>query len=138
MMKIRLIRLILVTTVLLALVSGCVLPTEAPPSGTTPEPTQSAGTTGTQKDNIIWRGKISVAPYLFAPVDESKNAVKPLLEEALLKYGYDVDLECVFIENSQYSELLNVRIVANDAPDIFEAKSQTYMKEYYEQGSIKS
>ena len=82
--------------------------------------------------------QISVAPYLFAPVDESKNAVKPLLEEALLKYGYDVDLECVFIENSQYSELLNVRIVANDAPDIFEAKSQTYMKEYYEQGSIKS
>ncbi|NLN65198.1 MAG: hypothetical protein GX144_07295 [Clostridiaceae bacterium] len=138
MKRIRLIRLILVTTVLLALVSGCVLPTEAPPSGTTPEPTQSAGTTGTQKDNIIWRGKISVAPYLFAPVDESKNAVKPLLEEALLKYGYDVDLECVFIENSQYSELLNVRIVANDAPDIFEAKSQTYMKEYYEQGSIKS
>ena len=53
MKRIRLIRLILVTTVLLALVSGCVLPTEAPPSRTTPEPTQSAGTTGTQRITLF-------------------------------------------------------------------------------------
>lgn len=135
----RTISFLLTAMMLLTLVTSCtIIPTQI--AGTTPAPTtaQTAAPTKAVDDGIIWKGKITVAPYMFGPVDESKNVVKPLIEEALLKYGYDVDLENVFIENSQYAELLNVRIAGGDAPDIYEAKSQTYMKEYYEQGAIKA
>lgn len=136
----RMVSILLTAMMLLTLLTGCIVTPIAPIEGTTPAPTTAPVIEPTKAadDGIIWKGKITIAPYMFGPVDESKNVVKPLVEAALLKYGYDVDLENVFIENSQYAELLNVRIAAGDAPDIFESKSQTYMQEYFEQGSIKS
>lgn len=126
--------LLLVVLVVCSLVSCTSAPvvTQAPTVAPTPTPAEPT------EDPIKWKGTISVAPYMFGPLDEANNVIKPLLEEALLEYGYDVDLQHVYIENAQYLDLLNVRIAGGDAPDIFEAKSATVMRDYYAQGSIAS
>ena len=136
--------MLLVAVMTLALLCGCTTApaaTTAPATTTattaaTPTPTVAAPT----EDPIKWKGTVTVAPYMFAPVDESKNVIKPLIEAKLLEYGYDVDLQNIFYENGtdKYRELLNLHIVSGDAPDIFEPKGGAYMKDYYAQGVIAS
>lgn len=118
----------------IVLMAGC---GPSQPSGTETTPKPDTTTTKVE-DTIKWKGKITVAPYMFGPLDESKNVIKPLIEEKLLKYGYDVDIQNVYIENSEYTSVLNVRLVAGDAPDIFESKGSDILKEYYNQRLIKS
>jgi len=130
--KSKFVSILLVGLMVVMLISACT-PKESSGSGTT-----KAATTTKADDGIKWKGTITVAPYMFGPVDESKNVVKPLMEAKLLEYGYDVDVQNVYIENSQYLDLLNVRIASGDAPDIFEPKGTSIMRDYYNQGAIAS
>jgi len=88
---------------------------------------------------ITWSGTISVAGYMFGPVDESKDIVTPTVEKVLReKYGLDVDIEIVYVENANYGEIMNTRIAGGTAPDIFLSRSVENMTQYYEQGAIAS
>ena len=86
------------------------------------------------EEEIKWSGSISVAPYMMGPIVDDQ--VTPLIEEALLDYGYDVELENVYIENNDYANLLNLRIASDDAPDIFKVDTDVMLDRYYEQGVI--
>lgn len=89
--------------------------------------------------DVKWSGTISIAPYMFGPFDESKDAVLGPVEDYLLeKYGYDVDFEIVFIENANYREIINTRIAGGTAPDIFQTGGDVVLGKYYEQGAIAS
>lgn len=135
----KIISLSLALLLALSLLAGCGSGGNGPAtSGTSVETAGTTAAVTTEGNKIKWSGTITVAPYMFGPVDENNNSIKPLLEEGLLKYGYDVDLVNVYIENSDYENLLNVRIAANDAPDVFEPKSPAALREYYRQGSIAS
>lgn len=88
---------------------------------------------------VTWSGTISVAPYLFGPYDESKDKViKPIEKILKEKYGLDVTFEVVFVENANYSEIINTRISGGTAPDVFQATNLVTMKKYYDQGAIAS
>ena len=84
--------------------------------------------------------KISVAGYMFGPVDHDKDVITPAVEKMLKeKHGINVDIEVVYIENANYTEILNPRL--NDlatAPDVFLASSTTMLNTYYDQGAIKT
>ncbi len=88
---------------------------------------------------IKWSGTISVAGYMFAPFDPDKDIVVGKVEEILKeKYGYDVDIDVVYIEYPQYREIINTRIAGKTAPDIFLSISDVNMKNLYDQGAIAS
>ena len=82
--------------------------------------------------------KISVAGYMFGPVVD--DVITPKVEEILKdKYGINVDIEVVYIEQGNYAEILNTRL--NDlatAPDVFLAQGNTTLNTYYDQGVIKT
>ncbi|MGI5899962.1 MAG: ABC transporter permease subunit [Christensenellales bacterium] len=59
-----------------------------------------------------------------------------LPEEKLKEYGYGVELENVYIENAQYSELISLMLTSSDAPDIFEPKTMALLTQFYDQGVI--
>lgn len=134
--KLRLVSILLAGMMAITLISGCI--PAVGPAPTPQTPTTQTPPTKEGDDGIIWKGTITVAPYMFGPVDESRNVVKPLIQEKLLKYGYDVDVQNVYIENSEYLNILNLRIASGDAPDIFESKGTSYLRDYYDQGSIAS
>lgn len=135
---IKLLSQILALLLILSLIAGCGAK-EVDSTKPANDTTTTGATSSTEPENKIkWSGTISVAPYMFSPVDKNKDVIKPLLEEALLKYGYDVDLQNVFIENADYDNLMNIRIISGDAPDIFEPESSNKMREYYRQGAIAS
>ena len=91
------------------------------------------------EQEIKWSGTISIAGYMFAPWDEEQDVVVHPLEQLLLeKYGLDVTFDVVYIENANYSELINTRIAGGTAPDIFLSVNQSTMEKYYEQGAIAS
>ncbi len=83
---------------------------------------------------------ISVAGYMFGPIDNDRDVVTPLVEKLLLeKHGINVDIEVQYIENSNYTDVLNPKLTnLSTAPDVFLANSATLLKTYYEQGVIKS
>lgn len=88
---------------------------------------------------IKWSGTISVAPYMFGPYDETKDVAVHWAQDYIReKYGYDVTFDVVYIENANYSEIINTRIAGGTAPDIFKSGSETYLDKYYEQGAIAS
>lgn len=88
---------------------------------------------------IKWSGTISVAPYMFGPYDETKDEVIGWTQDYIReKYGYDVKFEVVYIENANYSEILNTRIAGGTAPDIFKTNSDASLAKYYDQGAIAS
>ena len=83
--------------------------------------------------------KISVAGYMFGPVDNDNDVITPLVEQMLKeKYGINVDIEVVYIEQANYSEILNTRLAGGTAPDVFLAQSATTLNTYYDQGVIKT
>ncbi|MBR4331224.1 MAG: extracellular solute-binding protein, partial [Clostridia bacterium] len=83
--------------------------------------------------------KISVAGYMFGPVDNEKDVITPLVEQQLKeKHGINVDIEVVYIEQANYAEIVNTRLAGGTAPDVFLAQSATTLNSYYDQGVIKS
>lgn len=98
------------------------------------ESTVSEGSEAKEETAIKWSGTISVAPYMVGPVENDE--ITPLLEEKLLEYGYDVTLENVYIENNQYSEILNLKLASGEAPDIFYCYSTNNLQQYRDQGLI--
>ena len=83
--------------------------------------------------------KISVAGYMFGPVDNDNDVITPLVEQMLKeKHGINVDIEVVYIEQANYSEILNTRLAGGTAPDVFLAQSATTLNTYYDQGVIKT
>ena len=83
--------------------------------------------------------KISVAGYMFGPIDNEKDVITPLVEQQLKeKYGINVDIEVVYIEQANYAEILNTRLAGGTAPDVFLAQGATTLRSYYDQGVIKT
>ena len=83
--------------------------------------------------------KISVAGYMFGPIDNEKDVVTPAVEKMLKeKYGINVDIEVVYIEQGNYAEILNTRLSGGTAPDVFLAQSTTALNDYLDQGVIKT
>ena len=83
--------------------------------------------------------KISVAGYMFGPIDNERDVITPLVEQQLKeKHGINVDIEVVYIEQANYAEILNTRLTGDKAPDVFLAQSATALNSYYDQGVIKS
>lgn len=99
-----------------------------------PEGTKAASASTTEEDYIKWSGKITNAPYMFGQIEN--DIITPMVEQKLLEYGYDIRLENVYIENTQYKELLNLRIASGDAPDIFHGIDDATFLEYNRQGTI--
>ena len=80
--------------------------------------------------------KISVAGYMFGPVDNEKDVVTPAVEKMLKeKYGINVDIEVVYIEQGNYAEILNTRLSGGTAPDVFLAQSTTALNDYLDWAS---
>ena len=83
--------------------------------------------------------KISVASYMFGPIDNEKDVITPLVEQQLKeKHNINVDIEVVYIEQANYAEILNTRLTGGTAPDVFLAQSATTLNTYYDQGLIKT
>lgn len=82
---------------------------------------------------------ISVAGYMFGPVDDERDVITPKVEQRLKEeHGINVDIEVQYIENTNYADVLNPRLTSLDtAPDIFLAGSSTLLQTYYDQGVIK-
>lgn len=89
-----------------------------------------------EEDPIKWSGTISVASYAFGPMDEDLDIVGPYIEERLLEYGLDVELEYVYIEYPNYQEIMNTRLAGGTAPDIFLSLSLDNQIELYNQGAV--
>ena len=83
--------------------------------------------------------KISVAGYMFGPLDNEKDVITPAVEQMLKeKHGINVDIEVVYIEQGNYAEILNTRLSGGTAPDVFLAQSTTTLNEYLDQGVIRT
>lgn len=83
--------------------------------------------------------KISVASYMFGPVNNDEDVITPAVEKMLKdKHGINVDIEVVYIEQANYGEILNTRLTGGTAPDVFLAQSTTTLNTYYDQGVIKT
>ena len=96
--------------------------------------TASAGSEVEEENSIKWSGTITFAPYMQGPVENDE--ITPLIVERLLEYGYDVTLENVYIENNQYGEIINLKLAAGEAPDVFYCNSADSLQQYREQGLI--
>lgn len=107
---------------------------QATGSAVNTESTASSESGAAEEDGIKWSGTISIAPYMYGPIEN--DVITPLIEEKLLEYGYDVELEHVYLENTQYLELLNLRLASDDAPDIFYIIDMDAYVQYCEQGLI--
>jgi putative aldouronate transport system substrate-binding protein len=66
------------------------------------------------------------------------DIITPYLTEGLRKYGIELNYELVYLERTQYSELLNLLLASGDAPDVFYSNSSITQAEYYKQGLVKS
>ncbi len=83
--------------------------------------------------------KISVAGYMFGPIDDEKDVITPAVEKLLKeKHGINVDIEVEYIEYANYSDILAPRLAGGTAPDVFLALSSNTLDTYYEQGVIAS
>lgn len=82
---------------------------------------------------------ISVAGYMFGPVNNEKDIITPAVEKMLKeKHGLNVDIEVVYVEQTNYKEIINTRLTGHTAPDVFLANSATDIQNYYDQGVIKT
>lgn len=87
-------------------------------------------------EDYKWSGTISVAQYGLGPIEDDQ--ITPLVEERLREYGYDVKFDIVYLENSQYDTLLNLRLANKEAPDIFLVHGGAELDQYYQQGVLKT
>ncbi len=82
---------------------------------------------------------ISVAGYMFGPIDRDQDVITPLVEQKLLEnHGINVDIEVIYVEQANYAEIINTRLAGDTAPDVFLAQSATTLQSYYDQGVIKT
>jgi putative aldouronate transport system substrate-binding protein len=82
---------------------------------------------------------ISVAGYMFGPIDSEKDVITPLVEQQLKeKHGINVDIEVEYVEYANYSEIMAPRLAGGTAPDVFLALSSNTLDTYYDQGVIAS
>ena len=82
---------------------------------------------------------ISVAGYMFGPIDNEKDVITPLVEQKLREnHGINVDIEVVYVEQADYGDIINTRLAGGTAPDVFLAQSATTLRSYYDQGVIKT
>lgn len=80
---------------------------------------------------------ISVAGYMFGPIDDAKDVITPAVEARLKEaHGIDVDIQVQYIEYSEYAEILNTRLAGGSAPDVFLSQSHQTVQTYYDQGVI--
>jgi putative aldouronate transport system substrate-binding protein len=91
-----------------------------------------------EEEQEMWSGEISVSSYAWAPLVEEDDFVGPVIEETLLDYNIDVDLEYVYVEYPTYQEVMNTRLAGGTAPDIFLSYSLDNMLALYDQGAIAS
>lgn len=87
-------------------------------------------------EDYKWSGTISVAQYAYGPIDDDQ--ITALVEEKLHEYGYDVKFDIVYLENSQYDTLINLRLANQEAPDIFIVHGGAELDQYYQQGVLKT
>lgn len=95
---------------------------------------EEEGTGSASADGAKWSGTISVAPYMFGPIDE--DIITPEIESRLKGYDFDVNLEHVYLETSSYHDVLNLRIASNEAPDIFYPGDMGRLYSWHDQGAI--
>jgi len=117
--------------------------TAATPAATpaeAPAPTETPATEDPPPaEGWAWEGEISVAPYMFAPVDTARDIITPALEELIReRLNMNVTLNNVYIEWGNYRELINVRIASGTAPDVFLGAGEVLIHEYYRQSAIAS
>ena len=140
--KTKLIAVLLALIFALGIMAGCGQTAPEETATTAPAAATSADTGTTQEEATPepepWSGSISVASYAFGPLDTELDFVGPYIEEALLAYDIDLDLEYVYIEYPNYREIINTRLAGGEAPDIFLSQSMDIMNEYYDQGAIAS
>lgn len=143
-MKKKLISLILCSAMAVSLLAGCgkTTPTTSESKPATSESTPaSESKTETSESKVVSAEptKITVAGYLYGPVDDKKDVITPAVEKRLLEeHGLNVDIEIVYIEQANYAELLNTRLAGGTAPDVFLAQGNTTLETYFDQGVIKS
>ena len=83
--------------------------------------------------------KITVAGYMYGPVNDEKDVITPAVEKMLAeKYGINVDIEVTYIEYANYDDVIAPRVAGGTAPDVFLANSETKLNQYYEQNAIAS
>lgn len=144
-MKARKIWTIIIAVILiLSVMAGCdtqtpAEETKAPEKVETPKETEKAKEEAPkEEEKEMWTGTISVSSYAWAPMEADQDVVGPYIEEALLDYGIDVDLEYVYIEYPTYLEVINTRLAGGTAPDIFISMNLDNMLSLYDQGAIAS
>jgi len=82
---------------------------------------------------------ISVAGYLYGPVDAEQDVITPAIEARLKEeHGINVDIEIVYVEQANYAEIINTRLIGETAPDVFLAQSDNTLQTYYDQGAIRT
>lgn len=82
---------------------------------------------------------ITVAGYLFGPVNDELDVITPAVEQRLKDvHGINVDIQIVYIEQSEYSSIINTRLAGGTAPDVFLANSAANVQTYFDNGVIKS
>ena len=90
-------------------------------------------------EGYIWSGTITLAPYLFGPIDPERNVIHSRIEEILReRHRLDVTLDVQFVEFTNYNEIINVRIAGGTAPDIFIGMGAVRIAELYRQAAIAS
>lgn len=87
-------------------------------------------------EDYKWSGTISVAQYGLGPIEDDQ--ITALVEEKLREYGYDVKFDIIYLENTQYDTLINLRLANKEAPDIFIVHSGSELDQYYQQGVLKT
>lgn len=136
-MKKKVISLLLCSAMAVSLFAGC--GKDSADTDTKDNSTESVADTENADDVASEPIHISVAGYFYGPVDDEKDVITPAIEARLLEeHGINVDIELVYIEQSNYEELINTRLAGGTAPDVFLAQSTTALETYYDQGVIAS
>lgn len=137
----KLLTIFLALVLVLGAMSACTK-AETPEVTKAPEKTEEASKAteapAEDPEPDMWVGEISVSSYAWAPLVEEDDFVGPYIEEALLAYNIDVDLEYVYIEYPTYQEVMNTRLAGGTAPDIFLSYNLDNMLALYDQGAIAS
>lgn len=82
---------------------------------------------------------ISVAGYMYGPIEKERDVITPLVEQRLRDvHGINVDIEPIYVEDSDYSQIMNTRLVGGNAPDVFLCRDAQGLETYYDQGVIAS
>ena len=144
-MKKKLVSLILCSVMAVSLLAGCGKTTTPATSESKPATSESTAapseSTAASESKVVAAEptKITVAGYLYGPVDAQKDVITPAVEKRLLEeHGLNVDIEIVYIEQANYAELINTRLAGGTAPDVFLAQGNTTLETYFDQGVIKS